>query len=311
MIDWTQPKVSKLVSLHADEQRFSESKIAEMMTNEFSENFSRDAVHNKITRLMTTLTEKKEAKILVFDIETAPNVVYSWGLFKQNISIDQIVRPAYIICWSAKWLFSDTVMSACISPKDAKAGNDKQVVKALWELIDEADIIISHNGDNFDLPWVNGRFMMYDMLPPSPYQSIDTLKVTKKMYFTSRKLDWLGFQLVGDSKIKTSFALWSGCMNGDQESLDNMVVYNRQDVQLLEEVYIKLRPWVKSHPNMGMYLDTDEKVCANCGGLKLTELTKPYRATVNIYQTYRCEACGAVNRVRKGSKSATLISVAR
>ena len=252
----------------------------------------------------------RQPKILLFDIETAPNLVYTWGLWDQNISLNQIVAPAYVICWAAKWLFGDTIMSDCLTEEEAQLEYDGRIMRSIWKLLDECDIVIAHNGDKFDLPWVNGRFLLHEMEPPSPYRSIDTLKAAKRFYLTSRKLDYLGKEFVGYQKIKTDFDLWVGCMHGNQDSLNEMVRYNKQDVQLLEDVYLRFRPWIKSHPNMGLYYASDEERCSSCGSTALTDMGKMYYTDVNAYKAHRCE-CGAIVRVRHSSKTAELRGVAR
>ena len=249
-------------------------------------------------------------KILLFDIETAPNLVYTWGLFKQNIGINQIKRPWYTICWAAKWLFSDKILSDVLAPEDAENGHDELIIRSIWDLLNEADIVVAHNLYGFDKKRVQAKFMEYKMPPPEPYQTIDTLTVAKSFDFTSRKLDYLGGLLVGSKKIKTDFDLWRDCMEGDKTALRAMVTYCKQDVKLLEEVYLELRPWIKSHPNCGLYQKNDEMYCANCGSTELKQTTKPYRTDVNVYTTYRCE-CGALVRVRHTSKTSQLKGVAR
>lgn len=309
MIDWTSEKESRLVELHSTDN-YSEQQISDLMNKEFKDTFSRNSVHNKIKRLLVRATKKKAANILLLDIETTPNLVYSWGLHKQEISIDQIVRPSHILCWSAKWLYDDKIISDCISSDDVKEGNDESIIKSLWPHLDTANILIGHNLARFDLPWVKFKFLQYGLIPPSPYQIIDTLQVSRKFRFVSHKLDWIGRELVNDRKIKVDFSLWTRCMNGDQSALDEMLKYNKKDVSLLEEVYVKLRPWISNHPNMAMYVESDSEICANCGSTNLSEMTGLYRTDVNTYQTYRCE-CGAINRVRKTKNTTRLVGIAR
>lgn len=313
MIEWDIAKEERLEQLVSNEARHSEYKIADIMTKEFGEEISRNAVHNKMRRLCINFdSTKKQPKILLFDIETAPNVVYTWGLFKQNVSVSQIVSPSFMICWAGKWLFDDKIMSDCISPTDVISGNDASIARSLWAVMDEADIIVAHNGVNFDIPWANSRFIYYGMVPPSPYCVIDTLKVCRQQFnFTSNRLEWIAKYLTKDQKIKTDFGLWSDCMRGNSDALNKMSEYNIQDTILLEEVYILLRPWVRNHPNLGLYFTAVDKLCAHCGSDSLTPMTKLYTTSVNVYQTYRCNDCGAVNRVRVSSGNTSLRSLAR
>ena len=250
-----------------------------------------------IHRYMRALREKKSAKILVFDIEIAPNVGYFWHPWQTNIAPVQIIRPWYCLSWSAKWLFDNEIMNDVITPKETKRQKDKRIVKSLWKLFDESDVLIAHHGDKFDIPRMNTKFLLYKLGLPSPYQSVDTKKIASKRFaFNHNKLDSLAEELGIGKKIKTDFDLWKSCDNGDATALANMLEYNDHDTLLLEEVYLKLRPWATSHPNMNNF--TDEDVCHACGSTNLKKKGH-YTTTVNRYTTYICE-CGAfTKKIRK------------
>jgi RNase P subunit RPR2 len=163
--------------------------------------------------------------------------------------------------------------------------------------VDDADVIIAHNGTRFDIPKINTRFILNGLKPPHPYQVLDTNKVAYKQFgFSSNKLDYLGKLLVNKQKQHTDYELWIKCENGDQESLDYMKEYCIADTTLLEEVYVQLRPWMKSHPNLAVLMDAKEPCCPNCGGFEFTEGNHYYTTPQNKYQTVRCNSCGAVNR---------------
>ena len=245
------------------------------------------------------------AKILLFDIETAPLEVYTWGLWKQNIHIGQIIKDWNIICWRGKWLFSDKVHGACQTSKEAINRDDKRVTKELWKMIDEADILIAHNLKGFDLKKANTKFLEHGMKPPSPFQMIDTLLEARKHFkFSSNKLDYLCQMLGIGAKLDTGFELWKGCLRGDKKSLNDMYVYCKQDTGILEDLYLKLRPYIKSHPNMGLYLEEDNRsnTCTNCGSKNLMYCSKPYYTQTGKYQTHRCQDCGAIIRSRFSDK---------
>jgi len=237
-------------------------------------------------------------KILILDIETSPLKAYVWGRWQQNIYLDQTIGEWFCISWSAKWLFSVEIMSDVLTPEEVKVEDDCRIMKSLWEIMNEADIIIAHNGMKFDIPKINSRFLLNGLNPTKPYQQIDTLQVVKKQFgFSSNKLDALAGYFGIDHKLHTGFELWSKCMDGDQESLTYMNVYNEKDVAILEEVYLKLRPWIKNHPNVGMYIDSNEPVCANCGSTYLTKMDGFHYTQTAKYELFRCK-CGAVSRGR-------------
>lgn len=157
-----------------------------------------------------------------------------------------------------------------------------------------------HNS-GFDIPFLNSRAIIHDLPPYSPTRTIDTKRVASSQFrFPSNKLDALGEYFKVGKKIKTDINLWMNCIRGDQEALDNMSAYNNQDVILLEEVYLKLRPWIKSHPNLGMYMNLDETVCSCCGSTKIYEVPDRFFFTQTTkYPVYRCFDCGGQTRGRK------------
>ena len=200
----------------------------------------------------------------------------------------------YILCWAAKQL--DGRMRTCSLPdspnykKDLE--NDEYVVRQLWRLFDEADILIAHNGDQFDVKKANARFAFYNLPPPSPYKTIDTKKVAKHYFnFTSNKLDDLGnFLGYGRKLVHTGFELWRGCMRGDPKSWKTMLAYNKRDVILLEQIYKHFLPWITNHPNTAVLSAVEG--CPNCASTDLQR--RGYGLTkTGTYQRFQCKQCGA------------------
>jgi DNA polymerase elongation subunit (family B) len=253
---------------------------------------------------VNTLEHKKDPhvmpKILILDIETSPLRAYVWNLWKQNIYIDQIISNFFIISWSAKWLLEDAVFSQCISKEEILVEDDKRIVETLWLLLNQADVVIAHNGSQFDVPKIKSRFLVYGLPPTTFYQQIDTLKVAKSEFgFSSNKLDALARVLGIEGKMNTDFTLWSDCMRGNEIALQYMEEYNRQDVKLLEEVYLCMRPYIKSHPNYNLYIDSQSPVCPHCGHTELEFVGYYYFTQTGKYRNYRCVSCGALSRERK------------
>ena len=240
-------------------------------------------------------------KILLLDIETAPMAAWVWGRWKQNIHLEQTMAEWFILTWSAKWFLSADILSEKLTPSEVINQDDKRIMRPLWDLINDADIIIGHNCDVFDIPKINSRFLLNGFPPPSPYRTIDTKLISAKQFgFSSNKLDALAEYFGFDKKLPTAMELWTRCMKGDLEALKYMEIYNRKDVQVLEEVYIKLRPWMKSHPNSGMYTEDDVTTCSACGSKDVSLMEdRFYYTQVGKYPVYRCANCGAVSRGRK------------
>jgi DNA polymerase III epsilon subunit-like protein len=241
--------------------------------------------------------ETQQPKILLLDMETTPLLVRSWGIWNVNIPHTSIIEDWFFLSWSAKWLFEADVMSDVLSPKEAVHKDDKRICQSLWPLLNEADITITHNGVKFDNPKILSRFLIHGMNPPMPYLQIDTLKIAKRHFaFTSNKLDYIAKILLGDQKIKTDYSLWEQCLAGDQQALLDMETYNKKDVLLLEEIYLKFRPFIKSHPNLAVLMDATEPCCPNCGGFEFEDGKGYYTTPQNRYISVRCKSCGAVNR---------------
>ncbi len=254
-------------------------------------------------------------KILILDIETTPLEAYVWQMqvWKARISDDNIISQWFMLTWAAKWLGSNEIFSMRLTGKEAVAENDKRIVQGLWDLLNQADIVIAHNGDSFDVPNINTRFIVNGLPPTKAYRTIDTLKIARKQFgFTHNSLNALGKLFKLGAKIETDFDLWRRSKNGSDEALEEMRIYNEGDVELLENVYIKLRPYIKGHPNLGVYSMNEEMQCGHCGSTHLVQEDSFLYTNVGKYRTYRCSDCGAVSKGRKSvitkDKSQTLIT---
>lgn len=233
-------------------------------------------------------------KILLLDIETAPNLAYVWGLYDQNVAINQLISPSYMLCWAAKWLGEDEVYFESRHEKKAKG-----MLKPLHKLLDEADAVIHYNGTRFDIPHINREFVLNGFTPPSPYKQMDLLWTVKKQFkFASNKLQHVAVELgVGEKMKHDGFELWVRCIAGDKEAWQQMQSYNVQDVVLLEKVYNVLVPWVKGHVNHSLH-NPDERVCPHCGSTHLQK-RGVYHTLASVFQRYRCKACGTWSKDNK------------
>lgn len=231
-------------------------------------------------------SKKDSRKILFFDIETSPSLGYVWGKWEQDVIA--VKEHWGLLCFSAKWIGQKTKVYSLRTYK-----TEEKLVKELWKLFDEADIIIAHNGIQFDTKKSNALFLRHGLVPPSPYKQIDTKVVAKKYFrFDSNKLDDLGDFLNIGRKIQTGgFDLWLGCMKNDKKSWLKMEKYNIQDTDLLEKVYIKLLPYIENHPNLGI-LQGRKDNCPNCGSDHIQ--SRGYG--INLKTKYRrltCMECGS------------------
>jgi len=232
-------------------------------------------------------------RILLLDIETAPNKVYAWGLWDQNISINQIVGSGYVLCWAAKWLGSSEMYFGSL-----QGSTPKKMLGAIHRLLEEADVVIHYNGQRFDIPTLNKEFIKNGFPPPAPYKQLDLLRVCKAAFrFESNKLDYVSQALAIGAKVKhEGFELWVKCMDGDEKAWARMGRYNRNDVTLLEKLYRRLRPWIVRHPNLGV--EKDAVACPKCGSEKVQRRGEQV-AQIKRYHRYHCQACAAWFRGNK------------
>jgi len=234
-------------------------------------------------------------KRLMLDIETAPHKVYAWGLWDQNIALNQIVEPGYTLCWAAKWYGKKGVTFDSVHKSKPKA-----MLERIHTLICEADAVIHYNGTKFDMPTLNGEFLKHGLTPPPPYGQIDLLKTARKQFkLASNKLDYVAQYLEVGGKVQhKGMALWHECMEGDDKAWREMERYNKQDVLLLEDVYNAMLPWITNHPNAGMYDDSPRPICTNCGSNRVKRDGKRTNRT-QVYQQFKCTECGTWMRGRK------------
>lgn len=240
----------------------------------------------------------RSAKILLLDIETIPGEYYAYDPDPGFIQPDMQIKDWSVVCWAAKWLFDSEVMGQVVTPKEAIARREGSVLEKAWRLMDDADVIVWHNGSKFDMKKLNTKFLIYGYPPPSVYLGVDTLKTAKETFsFSYNRLDELGKELGIGTKHKMIFENWKRCAEGDKEYLDKMLYYCKNDVApLLEDVYLKMLPWMKNHPNLGLYADTDRDVCPRCESRELSWGNKDYPTPMGLWLGFRCNACGAVGR---------------
>lgn len=166
----------------------------------------------------------------------------------------------------------------------------------------------------FDVPMMNNRFIMHRLPPPSPYIIIDTKQHASKAFkFPSNKLDYIAQQFGVGSKIKTDFDLWRGCLRGDEKALQQMSAYNDMDVKILEDVYLIMRPYIKPHPNVSLFIEDSQSRCPTCASDQLEEIGT-YNTNVSAFVTHRCKSCGSTCRTRhniinKNKRDSILLSV--
>ena len=236
-------------------------------------------------------------KILILDIETSPNIAYVWRFFKENISPKQVLEHTEILSFAAKWLGEDQVFYT-----DQQEGDEKFLLTILKGLLDDADIVVAHNGSRFDLPTITGRFLINEIKPPSPYKIIDTVTVARNEFnFPSNSLEYLsgifGVDKKDDHKKFPGFELWIECLKNNPEAWEEMRLYNIQDVVTLEQIYLKMRPFIRNHPNVALINGDEKQACPKCGSNHIHWRGFAH-TSVGKYHRYQCADCGGWGRSR-------------
>ena len=228
-------------------------------------------------------------RILTLDIETSPALARVWRLFKENIPLARLEDVTEMSCFGAKWLGERTVEFY----SEFEHGREEMVAQA-HRLVDEADAIIHFNGTQFDMKHLRREMLLQGLTPPSPHRDIDLLSVVKTQFrFDSNKLDHVASQLgLGNKVTHEGYELWRRCMMGDPVAWRKMERYCKGDVRLTERLYFRLLPWIKHHPNVGVYHGIAD-VCPNCGSADKMRRGIAYTPT-RRYQQFKCmnDKCG-------------------
>ena len=231
---------------------------------------------------------------MLLDIESAPAQAYVWGIWEQNVGLNQLIDSGRVLCWAAKWSDQDQIEFSS-EKKDGK----RRMMQKIHKLLNEADVVVHYNGSRYDIPILNREFLKLEMDPPAPYKQVDLLKVAKTRFkFLSNKLDFVAKTLGLGSKVRhKGFELWIECMEGKAEAWEQMEEYNRGDIILLEKLYNRVLPWIKNHPNFNLF-SRDGLVCPKCGS-KHYHFRGNAQVKTLTYRRAQCNDCGSWFRSNK------------
>lgn len=258
---------------------------------------------------------KEAPRILLVDIETKPLLSYTWGMFDQNIGLNQLKEDWHLLSFSAKWL-GETKLHYFDQSKEKNLEDDRPLLKELWSLMNEADIVVGHNSKSFDVKKIQARMLLAGMKPPSPFKQLDTKVLAKRHFaFTSNKLEYLADKLCKTKKLTKrkyeGFSLWLGCMNGEKAAWEEMRRYNCQDTLALEELFLKLLPW-GAGLDFNVYRTANGFKC-NCGSDKFTKAKDFHYTPTGVFEKFSCDSCGAwahrkgaINNLLSPQKKASL-----
>ena len=231
-------------------------------------------------------------KTIILDIETAPSLAYVWGAWKQNVGQDMLLKHTHIMSCAVKTLGEDETRYY-----ENRGEHDGAITKQIVAELDAADFVIAHNARKFDIPMINASAIRNNIDPPSTYKVIDTLAIAKKEFrFIKNSLENLAIELQVplrklDHGKYAGFKLWLACINQDNAAWEEMKKYNIMDVDVLEQVYLRLRPWSSTHPNVTTADFGDSHKCPRCGS---THVHKRgfYYTNKGKYQRFKCTGCG-------------------
>ncbi len=248
-----------------------------------------------------------EPRILFWDLETSHNVIAKFSLREEYVQHTSIIQERYIICGAWKWLGEKRVQAVSVLD-DAKRykktpHDDRHVVETLHGVLSEADVIVAHNGDKFDTRWLNGRILAHGLDPLPAIRSVDTLKVSRRKFdLNSHRLDYLGKYLGLGGKTSTPAGLWLKVLQGDRKAVKTMVDYNKRDVELLEQVFLKLRPYIPDFQAYALFPKGDN--CPKCGSSKVN--ARGWHCSLTqVYRRMQCMDCKGWHRKRTSEKEHT------
>lgn len=256
----------------------------------------------KESKKIVTKAPDGKMKILMIDIETTPDVSYTWGRWGVNIGIDQTKETGSMVCFAAKWYGQDE-----IEFYSEWYDGEEEMVHQAWRLLNEADVVVSFYGSKFDVPHINTSCLRFGFPPPSPFKQIDLkLAVGKQFKFSSNKLEFVSRVLGLEGKEKhEGFPMWDKVMNetrrngkkpySDEVELDaktRFEDYNKRDVFLLDEVYEALLPWIPNHPHRHLY--QEGAGCPTCGANATCLIREGYYYTkLSKFKQFQCVACNS------------------
>lgn len=258
------------------------------------------ALADAATRVDALKARTKGVRILTFDVERQRGkwLIEQWDPYLPKFArMETMIQRPRIMCFAAKWFGEDEVIYADERGRNGKGqGGWRSMVKQLWDLLNEADVVITFNGDRADLPWANEEFKYAGLPKVMPPKSIDLYKQSKAVRALPYKsLRYLAREFGSQQKLEHEGPdLWKLCAKADADAWDQMRAYNEQDVVATEALWLDELPWLDGRVHMGMLISDGESMrCPNCGSNDLESQQKPARAYTREYQAYRCNECGS------------------
>lgn len=287
-------QINEVISLKS--QGYSSRFIAKLL------GISKTAVNDNYKKYFTSLGySNSKPRILVFDLETAHSVVAAFDRFDVNIQHDNVIEEGgQIVSAAWSWVGEDKIYSSVMTPDEAIHRDDSRVIADLFDAFEESDVVTAHFGKGFDMKVFKTRLALNSYPMHKAVKVVDTKQIASTMKFNSNKLDSLCDYFGIERKKPTGgIKLWIDCLNGDKEALKTMQEYNIQDVKILKQLYLYLRPFDKNPPNLGMYYNDGMQHCPSCGSIELSTTGNTSSTNLQSYQEILCMDCGHRSKYRK------------
>ena len=224
------------------------------------------------------------AKVLVIDIEWQPALAYVWRMWDQNIQPDMLVDHGGMLCFCAHW---DGTKDYMFYSKWEHG--QKGMAEAALRLMEEADAVVTYNGDKYDIPKITGEIMLAGLTPPPVVASIDLIKTVKKFGFNMNRMAYVAPRLgIGEKLKHEGFNLWKSVMDGDKKAQERMKKYCIQDVRITAKMYSKIKPFIRNPPHLDPSVKTR---CPACNSPKTQKRGQRHTRCFRI-QRNACTNCG-------------------
>lgn len=241
-------------------------------------------------------------RLLSIDIETLPGKFYAWSPAPEFIGSHMMIEDWSLLSYAAKWVGDDRIISDVLTPDEVSRRDDGRITGGIWRLLDQAHIVITHNGKRFDIRKINTRLWKHKFHKPSHYKVIDTLVAAKQVFgLTYNSMDFIAEFTERDRKLETNKGLWTRADQGDPEALKEMLVYNEQDIRTQEQIYMEMREWIPNHPSLTAYNKRDQHACPVCLHKGHKQIGY-YFTNKKKYKEFRCKGCGATWHNSKAEK---------
>jgi len=228
-------------------------------------------------------------KRLFWDVECSPNVGLFWRAgYKQTIPHDNIIQERAIICICYKWQGQKQVQSL-----EWDKGDDRAMLEAFMKVADQADEMIAHNGDKFDLKWFQTRCLFHDLDPPEERKTVDTLAIARRrFYFNSNRLDYIARFLGLGGKSGTTFDMWKAIvLDHDPKAMRDMVRYCKRDVLLLQQVWERIEKYHKPKTHHGVFSNREKWSCPGCASESVRKNKTRVTTAGTIRHDMHCKSC--------------------